>query len=91
MGKSKVKMQGVMGREEALAHLEGVVDNLRRGTLTLSRGDDRVSLTLAEVVEFKLKGDAKGDEERLSLELCWKRTPVDPGVSIGGDWPGEAA
>jgi amphi-Trp domain-containing protein len=73
--KAKIKFASVMQRGEAVAYFSALVDGLRHGRLQFRHGVDSVALEPSEQVAIEVKAARKGEKERLSFELEWKRPP----------------
>ena len=73
--KAKIKFASVMQRGEAVAYLSALVDGLRHGRLQFRHGMESVALEPSEQVAIEVKASRKGDKERASFELEWKRPP----------------
>jgi amphi-Trp domain-containing protein len=73
--KAKIKFASVMQRNEAVAYFSALVDGLRHGRLQFRHGVDSVALEPSEQVAIEVKAARKGEKERVSFELEWKRPP----------------
>ena len=73
--KAKIKFASVMQRGEAVAYFAALVDGLRHGRLQFRHGMESVALEPTEQVAIEVKASRKGDKERVSFELEWKRPP----------------
>ncbi|HVZ34464.1 MAG TPA: amphi-Trp domain-containing protein [Polyangiaceae bacterium] len=73
--KAKIKFASVMQRGEAVAYFAALVDGLRHGRLQFRHGMESVALEPGEQVAIEVKASRKGDKERVSFELEWKRPP----------------
>lgn len=73
--KAKIKFASVMQRGEAVAYFSALVDGLRHGRLQFRHGVDSVALEPSEQVAIEVKAARKGEKERVSFELEWKRPP----------------
>jgi amphi-Trp domain-containing protein len=76
--KAKIKFASVMQRAEAVAYFSALVDGLRHGRLQFRHGMESVALEPSEQVAIEVKAARKGDKERVSFELEWKRPPREP-------------
>ncbi|MEY4547202.1 MAG: Amphi-Trp domain [Pseudomonadota bacterium] len=74
-GKAKIKFTSVMQRGEAVAYFSALVDGLRHGRLQFRHGMESVALEPSEQVAIEVKAARKGERERVSFELEWKRPP----------------
>jgi amphi-Trp domain-containing protein len=73
--KAKIKFASVMQRGEAVAYFAALVDGLRHGRLQFRHGVESVALEPSDQVGIEVKASRKGEKERVSFELEWKRTP----------------
>jgi len=73
--KDKIKFTSVMQRAEAVAYFAALVDGLRHGRLQFRHGMESVALEPSEQVAVEVKASRKGEKERVSFELEWKRPP----------------
>jgi amphi-Trp domain-containing protein len=73
--KAKIKFASVMQRSEAVAYFSALVDGLRHGRLQFRHGVESVALEPSEQVAIEVKAARKGEKERVSFELEWKRPP----------------
>jgi amphi-Trp domain-containing protein len=76
--KAKIKFASVMQRGEAVAYFAALVDGLRHGRLQFRHGMESVALEPSEQVGIEVKASRKGEKERVSFELEWKRLPREP-------------
>ena len=72
--KAKIKFSSSMQRGEAVAYFSALVDGLRHGRLQFRHGEESVALEPSERVTIEVKAARKGDKERVSFELEWKRS-----------------
>lgn len=75
--KGKIKFAAVMQRGEAVAYFAALVDGLRHGRLQFRHADETVALEPSEQVSIEVKASKKGEKERFSFELEWKRPGRD--------------
>jgi amphi-Trp domain-containing protein len=73
--KAKIKFTSVMQRGEAVAYFAALVDGLRHGRLQFRHGMESVALEPSDQVGIEVKASRKGEKERVSFELEWKRPP----------------
>jgi amphi-Trp domain-containing protein len=81
--KAKIKFASVMQRGEAVAYFSALVDGLRHGRLQFRHGMESVALEPSEQVAIEVKAARKGEKERVSFELEWKRPPRES-LEVGG-------
>jgi amphi-Trp domain-containing protein len=82
-GKAKIKFSSTMQRGEAVAYFSALVDGLRHGRLQFRHGEESVALEPSERVTIEVKATRKGDKERVSFELEWKRATRES-FEVGG-------
>ncbi len=71
--KNKIKIEGVMQLTEVIANLEKLVADMKAGVVTLSAGDEAVSLEPSVLVNVEMKASQKKDKEKFALEISWKK------------------
>jgi amphi-Trp domain-containing protein len=76
--RAKIKFASVMQRGEAVAYFSALVDGLRHGRLQFRHGMESVALEPSDQVGIEVKASRKGDKERVSFELEWKRPAREP-------------
>ena len=84
--KKKVKTKGTMQRDKVVSQLEDLVESLKNGSLSVTVGEETLTLSPQEIVEFEMEVSAKKDKEKLSIEINWKKPPfsaIDANVKIG--------
>jgi len=81
--KAKIKFSSSMQRGEAVAYFSALVDGLRHGRLQFRHGEESVALEPSERVTIEVKAARKGDKERVSFELEWKRSGRES-LEVGG-------
>lgn len=75
--KGKIKFESVMQRGEAVAYFGALVDGLRHGRLQFRHAEEHLALEPAEQVSIEVKASKKGEKERVSFEIEWRRpTPA---------------
>lgn len=71
--KNKIKIEGVMQLTEVIANLEKLVADMKAGVVTLSAGDEALSLAPSVLVNVEMKASQKKDKEKFALEISWKK------------------
>ena len=71
--KSRIKVEGVMQITEVIANLEKLVADMKAGTVSLSAGDESLTLNPSVLVNVEMKAAQKKDKEKFSLEISWKK------------------
>ncbi len=73
MDKNKIKVAGVMQLSEVIANLEKLVADMKAGLVTLSAGDESLTLQPSVLVSVEMKASQKKEKEKFALEISWKR------------------
>lgn len=84
MDKAKVSVEKMLGAKEALAVLEDLVQGFKAGRMTITEGEQSVTLVVPELLELELEAKQKKDKSKLVIELSW-RTPVEAAPSPSED------
>ncbi|MBF0529388.1 MAG: amphi-Trp domain-containing protein [Deltaproteobacteria bacterium] len=71
MGKKEVKFKSSMNRGQLAAYLEDIVACVKAGSISVKKGDDSVTLSLADQIKMEIEAERKKDKSKLSLELEW--------------------
>lgn len=81
MGKDKEKVyyEGRVELDEAVSHLEHLVEGLRQGTVGFSKGEYRVTLRPEAMIRIDVEARRDGEKESVEIELSWKKPPEDEG------------
>lgn len=77
----KLRFESAMDREEVASYLEAITKGLRKGSIHFRQGEEAVDLSPNERVTLSVKVSAKGDAQRLSLEVEWD-DETSPELSI---------
>lgn len=72
MGKEKLKIEGMISRNQAISRLEELLESLRNGAIQFQFGDESLALTPQDVMDLELKASKKKKEEKISLVLSWQ-------------------
>lgn len=78
MSKHEIEFKTLMNRDEAIEHLEKLVQCLNAGKIVVERGKHFVSISPEEKISFELECSQKKDKEKISFELSWNPTLPDP-------------
>lgn len=73
MSKQSVSLKGELELGKVTNHLEEIINGLTEGTLCIQQGPELVTLKPTAFVEMELEASAKGNKEKLTLELSWKQ------------------
>lgn len=68
---SKIKVQGVMSLDQAVRHLEEILEALKQGGVRLQAGEDILVVQPQAMVEFEMKAARKKDKEKIEIEISW--------------------
>jgi amphi-Trp domain-containing protein len=83
--RNKIKIEGVMQLSEVIANLEKLVADMKAGTVSLSAGDESLTLNPSVLVNVEMKAAQKKDKEKFSLEISWKLHKEIEGFAEGGE------
>ena len=85
MSSNKICVEETMELAKVITTLEDVLESLRGGSLTVTRGGESVTLTPPGVVNLELEASQKKDKAKLTIELTWKnaKNSIGEGLSIG--------
>ncbi len=75
MSKREIEFKALMGKDEAIGHLENLVESLKAGKVVMERGKYFVSISPKEDVLLELECYQKRDKEKIAIELSWSPTP----------------
>ena len=78
MSKHEIEFKTLVDRNDAVLHLEKIVQCLKAGKIVVERGKNFVILSPVEKISFALECSQKKDKEKISFELSWTPTPPDP-------------
>jgi len=78
MSKHEIEFKTLLNRDEAVFHLERIVECLKAGKIVVERGNNFVTVSPVEKISFMLECSQKKDKEKISVELFWTPTPPDP-------------
>lgn len=79
---SKIKFKNEMESDEAVVYFAAIVDGLKRGSLVLQQGDERLELKPHGKLKVKVKAARKEDKENFSLELSWQSKRLDETIAV---------
>lgn len=68
----KLKFEGIVAREEAVAYFEAIVAGLKKGLVQFKRGDESLSLTPTSHLGIAVKGAVKDDKQEVTFKLSWR-------------------
>lgn len=69
---AKIKFKNDMQRDEAIVYFEALVDGLRKGSLQLQQGNEKLVLEPNGEMKVEIKASRKEDKQKFSMELSWK-------------------
>lgn len=72
MSSTKLTVEETMELSRVITTLEDLLESLRQGSLTMSRGSESVTLLPPGVVEFEMEVSQKKDKSKLTVEISWK-------------------
>ena len=76
MKKQKFEYSEQQALDTCIRQLEGLLEGLKSGTLSLSQGEDKLWLRPGGAVDIELRAEQAGDRESLKIELAWRRASL---------------
>jgi amphi-Trp domain-containing protein len=76
MKKQKFKYSEQQELDTCIRQLEGLLEGLKSGTLSLSQGDEKLWLRPGGSVDVELRAEQSGDRESLQIQLAWQRASL---------------
>jgi amphi-Trp domain-containing protein len=76
MKKQKFKYSEQQALDTCIRQLEGLLEGLKSGTLSLSQGDEKLWLRPGGAVDVELRAEQSGDHESLEIKLAWQRSSL---------------
>jgi amphi-Trp domain-containing protein len=76
MKKQKFKYSDQQALDTCIRQLEGLLEGLRSGTLSLSQGGQKLWLRPGSAVDIELRAEQSGDRETLDIQLGWRRASL---------------
>lgn len=73
MTAKEIQFEGTIEHDKAVAYLESLVSSFKKGTVCVQKGEEFVTLKPNGVVHLEVEAEEKGDKEKLSLKLSWKK------------------
>lgn len=84
MKKQKMKFSEQQALDTCVRQLQGLLEALQSGTLSLSQGGQKLWLRPGGPVDIELRAEQAGDRESLEIHLGWRRASLHV-VSRGAD------
>jgi amphi-Trp domain-containing protein len=75
MSKNEVEFKTLVHRDEAVAHLEKLVECLKAGRIVMEKGKHFVSVAPGENMVLEMECSQKKEKEKVSFELSWNPQP----------------
>lgn len=76
MKKQKIKFSEQQELDTCIRQLEGLLEGLKSGTLSLSQGGQKLWLRPGGAVDIELRAEQSGDRESLEIQLGWRRASL---------------
>ena len=70
----KIKVEGVMSLNQAVSYLEDVITSLKEGSIRVEAGEEAMTLTPQDLVDFEMGLAQKKGKEKFELEISWKNS-----------------
>jgi len=94
LDKKEIHFEKEMKTAEVISYLEALIKSLKEGKLVIEQGEQFVSLTPSEMIDFEMEARQKSDKEKLSLEFSWcgRSIEAEPeALKISSEEPESAA
>ena len=78
MSKNEIEFKTPVNRDEAVAHLEKLIECLKAGRIVIEKGTHFVSIAPGENMVLELECCQKKEKEKVSFELSWNPIPPEP-------------
>ena len=76
MKKQKIKFTEQQALDTCIRQLEGLLEGLKSGTLSLSQGGQKLWLRPGGAVDIELRAEQSGERESLEISLGWRRASL---------------
>lgn len=76
MKKQKIQFAEQQALDTCIRQLEGLLEGLKSGTLSLSQGGQKLWLRPGSAVDIELRAEQSGDRESLEIHLGWQRASL---------------
>jgi amphi-Trp domain-containing protein len=73
----KFAFEGMASRAEVADVLRRVADGLRARSLSLSIGEEAISVSPEEELSMEIEASQKRTRATLEISIAWKRSPAD--------------
>lgn len=87
MKKQKIKFAEQQALDTCIRQLEGLLEGLKSGTLSLSQGGQKLWLRPGGAVDIELRAEQSGDRESLEIQLGWRRASLHVVSRLAEDAP----
>jgi amphi-Trp domain-containing protein len=87
MKKQKLEFSEQQTLDVCIRQLEGLLERLKSGTLSLSQADQKLWLRPGGPVDIELRAEQSGERESLEIHLEWQRASLHV---VGGSTPEDA-
>lgn len=76
MKKQKISFSDQQALDTCIRQLEGLLEGLKSGTLSLSQGGEKLWLRPGGDVDIELRAEQSGERESLEIQLGWRRASL---------------
>jgi amphi-Trp domain-containing protein len=76
MKKQKIEFSEQQALDTCIRQLQGLIEALESGTLSLSQGGQKLWLRPGGAVDIELRAEQSGDRESLAIQLGWRRASL---------------
>lgn len=70
--RSRIKFQGSLSREEAVAYFEAIVAGLKKGSVQFKQGKESLEMSPPDHLEVEVRAARRGSKQAVSFELSWR-------------------
>ncbi|HTV25238.1 MAG TPA: amphi-Trp domain-containing protein [Polyangiaceae bacterium] len=76
MKKQKIEFAEQHALDTCIRQLEGLLESLKSGTLSLNQGGKKLWMRPGGAVDIELRAEQSGDRESLEIALAWRRASL---------------
>lgn len=87
MKKQKIEFAEQQALDTCIRQLEGLLESLKSGTVSLSQGGQKLWLRPGGSVDIELRAEQSGEKESLEIALAWRRASLHVVSRLNDDTP----
>jgi amphi-Trp domain-containing protein len=84
MDKNKISLKQTMEPAAAAKYLEDFLKGMQSGAVTLTQGEETLTMTLPKLVTVEVGAKVKKDSQKFSVELEWETQEARDDIFITG-------